>query len=105
MATCSSFMVSVAYAWSGVLQPVNADGSSVFKLGSTVPVTFQLTGPSGSTYPDGTAINGGTFKNSLLSSPGPVNTNLVPNYASISEFLKNQSRSLLRRSCRRVRGN
>jgi hypothetical protein len=44
-ATCS-FPVSVTYAWSGVLQPVNADGSSVFKLGSTVPVKFQLTGPS-----------------------------------------------------------
>jgi probable HAF family extracellular repeat protein len=34
------------YSWSGVLQPVNADGSSVFKLGSTVPVKFQLTGAS-----------------------------------------------------------
>ena len=29
-----------------VLQPVNADGSSIFKLGSTVPVKFQLTGAS-----------------------------------------------------------
>jgi HYR domain-containing protein len=44
-ATCP-FTVSVAYAWSGVLPPINADGSSVFKLGSTVPVVFQLTGPS-----------------------------------------------------------
>lgn len=35
-----------AYSWSGVLQPVNANGSSVFKLGSTVPVKFQLTGSS-----------------------------------------------------------
>jgi hypothetical protein len=40
------FFVSVAYGWSGVLQPVNADGSSVFKLGSTVPVKFALTGQS-----------------------------------------------------------
>ena len=31
-----------AYAWSGILQPINADGSSIFKLGSTVPVKFQL---------------------------------------------------------------
>jgi len=45
-ATTCPFTVSVAYAWSGVLQPVNADGSSVFNLGSTVPVIFQLTGPS-----------------------------------------------------------
>src|SRR5262249_28645978 len=41
-----SFMVSVTYAWSGILQPINADGSSVFKLGSTVPMKFQLTGAS-----------------------------------------------------------
>jgi hypothetical protein len=34
------------YDWSGILQPVNADGSSIFKLGSTVPLKFQLTGAS-----------------------------------------------------------
>lgn len=41
-----TFTVSVTAAWSGVLQPVNADGSSIFKLGSTVPVKFLLTGAS-----------------------------------------------------------
>lgn len=41
-----SFTVTVTAAWSGVLQPVNADGSSIFKLGSTVPVKYQLTGAS-----------------------------------------------------------
>jgi hypothetical protein len=30
-------------AFSGVLQPINADGSSRFKLGSTIPVKFTLT--------------------------------------------------------------
>lgn len=40
------FTVSVTAPWSGVLQPVNSDGSSVFKAGSTVPVKFQLTGAS-----------------------------------------------------------
>jgi hypothetical protein len=44
--TTGSFPVSVTYSWSNVLQPVNADGSSVFKQGSTVPVRFQLTGGS-----------------------------------------------------------
>jgi hypothetical protein len=36
---------SVVYgaAFSGVLQPVNADGTSKFKLGQTVPVKFKLT--------------------------------------------------------------
>jgi hypothetical protein len=42
----ASFKVSVTYAWSGVLQPLNPDGSSIFKLGSTVPVKFRLTGDS-----------------------------------------------------------
>ncbi len=35
-----------AYSWSGVLPPVNPDGTSVFKAGSTVPVKFMLTGDS-----------------------------------------------------------
>jgi hypothetical protein len=40
------FTVTVTAAWSNVLQPINVDGSSIFKLGSTVPVKFQLTGAS-----------------------------------------------------------
>jgi hypothetical protein len=42
-----SFLVQVQqYQWSGILQPIDADGSSVFKLGSTVPVKFKLVGTS-----------------------------------------------------------
>ena len=41
-----TFKVSVAYAWSGILKPINADGSSLFKMGSPVAVKFQLTGES-----------------------------------------------------------
>jgi hypothetical protein len=41
-----SFQVQVQYRWSGFLQPINADGSSVFKLGSTIPVKFRLSGAS-----------------------------------------------------------
>jgi hypothetical protein len=41
-----NFTVTVTYAWSGFLQPINQDGSSVFKLGSTIAVKFQLTGVS-----------------------------------------------------------
>ena len=41
-----TFVVTVTYGWSNVLQPVNPDGTSVFKLGSTVPVKFRLTGAS-----------------------------------------------------------
>jgi hypothetical protein len=42
-----SFNVTVTYPWSGFMQPVNADGTSVFKAGSTVPVKFALTGADG----------------------------------------------------------
>lgn len=38
---------SVLYNFNGFLPPISNDGSSVFKLGSTVPVKFQLTGAGG----------------------------------------------------------
>jgi hypothetical protein len=43
--TSESRTYSVTYgsAFSGVLQPINQDGSSRFKLGSTIPVKFKLT--------------------------------------------------------------
>ena len=37
---------NVTVSWSGVLQPINADGSSIFKWKSAVPVKFKLTGAS-----------------------------------------------------------
>jgi hypothetical protein len=36
--------VNVIYAWSGFDEPVNADGKSIFKLNSTIPLKFSLTG-------------------------------------------------------------
>lgn len=45
----------VRYAYSGVLRPINADGSSVFKLGSTVPVKFQLCYANGDFVTNATA--------------------------------------------------
>jgi predicted alpha/beta superfamily hydrolase len=37
--TCQSGVCrSLSFAWTGVLQPINGDGTSIFKLGSTVPV-------------------------------------------------------------------
>jgi hypothetical protein len=35
-----TFTVTVTVPWTGIRQPINADGSSSFKLGSTVPVKF-----------------------------------------------------------------
>lgn len=47
------FNVAVTYAWSGLLQPINGgstpstgDDDSVFKVGSTIPLKFKLTGDS-----------------------------------------------------------
>ena len=41
-----TFTVTVTTAWSNVLQPINVNGTSVFKLGSTIPVKFALTAAS-----------------------------------------------------------
>jgi lysophospholipase L1-like esterase len=38
---------AVQYLYGGLQQPVNPDGSSVFKFGSTVPVKFHLTDAAG----------------------------------------------------------
>jgi endonuclease G len=39
-----SFKVAVAYEWSDFSAPLLTDGTSVFNIGRTVPVKFQLTG-------------------------------------------------------------
>ncbi len=44
----ASFRVFVTYSWSGLLSPINPDGSTVRKAGSTLPVKFRLTGASAS---------------------------------------------------------
>lgn len=38
-----TIIYEVRYHFSGILQPINPDGSSIFKLDSTVPVKFRLT--------------------------------------------------------------
>ena len=37
-----TFIVKVTVAWSGLLDPIPADGSGVFQRGSTIPVKFSL---------------------------------------------------------------
>lgn len=41
-ASTATQKITVKYAFGGILQPINGDGSSLFKAGSTVPVKFQL---------------------------------------------------------------
>jgi hypothetical protein len=43
--TCNTGVCMGIFSWTGVLQPINGDGTSIFKLGSTVPVKFKLTSP------------------------------------------------------------
>jgi hypothetical protein len=52
--TTQSCTTQVQYMFSGALQPINPDGSSIFKLGSTVPVKFRLT--DAASAPIGTAV-------------------------------------------------
>jgi hypothetical protein len=44
--------VLVAYDYSGLLEPVNRDGSSVFKLGSTIPLKLRLSDVDGKSVPN-----------------------------------------------------
>ncbi|GAO01525.1 PxKF domain-containing protein [Anaeromyxobacter sp. PSR-1] len=41
-----SFRVNVSFSWSGVLPPLRRDAIAMLRLGSTIPVKFQLTGAS-----------------------------------------------------------
>jgi hypothetical protein len=45
--TTESVEYSVAFASGGIGQPVNGDGSSIFKAGSTIPLKFSVTGQDG----------------------------------------------------------
>ncbi len=65
-----TFQVNVIYSWSGVLQPINANVLSVFKLGTVVAVKFQLTGTSAGITTAVARFSYAKLSNSL---PGPVN--------------------------------
>ena len=41
--TTKNITYTVVYKFGGILQPINPDGSGSHKLGSTIPVKFQLT--------------------------------------------------------------
>ncbi|MFA6494531.1 MAG: PxKF domain-containing protein, partial [Candidatus Paceibacterota bacterium] len=53
-ASAKTVTYSVRYDYGGILQPINADGKSIFKLGSTVPVKFRIK------YADGNFISTAT---------------------------------------------
>lgn len=49
------FTVKVVYNFAGFLQPINNDGTSIFKAGRTIPVKFRLTAADGSIIPNAVA--------------------------------------------------
>jgi hypothetical protein len=49
--TAASNTFTVAYRMSGLLAPFNADGSSVWKAGSTIPVKVRISDCSGTPVP------------------------------------------------------
>ena len=51
----ASCTTAVQYLFGGLSQPINPDGSSIFKLGSTVPVKFHLTDVAGNPVSDAIA--------------------------------------------------
>jgi hypothetical protein len=78
-ATCN---YSVAYRWSGFLQPINdtahfvGETTSIFKAGSTVPVKFQLTDATGAPVQEGGM--GPVWLN-------PLRGNALPSTATVDE--------------------
>lgn len=52
--TSKSIKYTVQYDYSGILSPINKDGSSTFKVGSTIPVKFQLKDAAGTYIPNAT---------------------------------------------------
>lgn len=64
-----TFHVHVVYSDLGIQQPINANGSSVFKAGSTIPVKFKFSGASAG-IPDAQAA---LRYQRISASTGPVN--------------------------------
>lgn len=59
--------VNVKYDFSGILQPINPNGTSIFKLGSTVPVKFQLKDAAGNSVSTAAAtISTAKYSNGVL---------------------------------------
>jgi hypothetical protein len=86
--------VHVIYGYSGILQPINPDGSSIFKIGRVAPVKFQLY--CSGTVPTGTAtatlsvfrimnIVTGTVEEVTTVSPGEANTDNIFRYDPASQ--------------------
>jgi parallel beta-helix repeat protein len=94
-----SVVYHVRYLYSGVLPPVNLDGRSLFKLGSTIPVKFQLRDAAGAYVANATAtllvakLTGGVLGDEVeaVSTAAATAGNLFRCDASGSQYIFNLS--------------
>jgi hypothetical protein len=84
------------YDFSGILPPIKEDGSSVFKLGSTVPVKFQLWDDQGSFVTDAVAnifvkkiSNGTSGEEAAVSTAAATTGNLFRYDSSSNQYIFN----------------
>jgi len=85
------FNYTVQYNFGGILHPINSDGTSVFKQGSTIPVKFQLRDANGDFVTNATATisltkisNGTTGEVNEPITTGNANTGNLFRYDSTS---------------------
>lgn len=83
------------YEFGGFQQPINADGSSIFKLGSTIPVKITLTDDAGQNVSTATVTLSvaqvsntvtGSEVEMLADSPGQANTDNLFRYEPLSRL-------------------
>lgn len=78
--------VKVIYNYSGLRQPVNSDGTSVFKAGSTVPVKFQLSDANGNFISTATAnLSYAKISNNNV---GPINEAISTSAATTGNLFR-----------------
>ena len=92
---------SYGSAYSGVLQPVNANGSSRFKLGSTIPVKFRLmcgttpiTNANATLWVSRTDVTSGTGVDEAISTSAATTGNLFRYDPTGQQYIFNLSTKL-----------
>ncbi len=89
------------YGFGGILPPINEDGSSVFKLGRTIPVKFQLLDDQGNFVTDAVAnifvkkvSNGTSGEIAAVSTAAATTGNLFRYDSSSNQYIFNLSTKL-----------
>lgn len=85
-----TFTVTVTYSWSNYLQPINTDGSSTFKQGSTIPVKFALTGASAGVVDATARIHVAKVSNGVLGTEAEATTSTPASSGSLFRYADGQ---------------